>query len=172
MSRKAANEGIKNSLWITKGTFQFPCKSQFFPHEWVSRRGEKKFHHEPRSGEWWNFYLPQLLGHEWGKNCDAHGNWNVPWVMNREFSPSQIPKMIGFTFLLWKWKFFHHEWLISKVFIKHLSDHSLLHYIRKKIFHILANIGITTDLRIFSSVCKFEILFIGIVWQRFRPAFM
>ena len=117
MSREAANEGIKNFLWITKGTFQFPCKSQFFPHEWVSRRGEKKFHHEPRSGEWWNFYLPQLLGHEWGKNCDAHGNWNVPWVMNREFSPSQIPKMIGFTFLLWKWKFHHHqEWLISKVF--------------------------------------------------------
>ena len=69
-------------------------------HVWVRGRGEKKFHHEPRSGEWWNFYLPQLLGHEWGKNCDAHGNWNVPWVMNREFFPSQIPKMIGFTFLL------------------------------------------------------------------------
>ena len=76
-----------------------------FPHSWLSRRGEKKFHHEPRSGKWWNFYLPQLLGHEWGKNCDGHGNSNVPWVMNREFFPSQIPKMIGFTFLLRKWKF-------------------------------------------------------------------
>ena len=40
-----------------------------------------------------------------GKNCDKHGNLNVPWVMNREFFPSQIPKMIGFTFLLRKWKF-------------------------------------------------------------------
>ena len=35
-------------------------------------------------------YLPQLLGHEWGKNCDAHGNWNVPWVMNGEFYPVPI----------------------------------------------------------------------------------
>ena len=144
MSREAANEGIKNSLWITKGTFQFPCKSQFFPHEWVSRRGEKKFHHEPRSGEWWNFYLPQLLGHEWGKNCDAHGNFNVPWVMNREFFPSQIPKMIGFTFLLWKWKFYHHECIVFTNTCK-------------KSFYVQTSIWIITNLKSFRPSCKINI---------------
>ena len=40
-----------------------------------------------------------------GKICDEHGNCNVPWVMNREFFPSQIPKMIGSTFLIKKWHF-------------------------------------------------------------------
>ena len=40
-----------------------------------------------------------------GKIHDAHGNYNVPWVMNWEFFPLQIPKMIGSTFLLKKLHF-------------------------------------------------------------------
>jgi hypothetical protein len=38
-----------------------------FPHEWLSRRSEKKIHQERRSREWWIFFLLQLLSHEWGK---------------------------------------------------------------------------------------------------------
>ena len=44
-----------------------PVQVTIFPHEWLSRRGEKKFLHERRSREWRNFFLPQLLSHEWGK---------------------------------------------------------------------------------------------------------
>ena len=44
-----------------------PVQVTIFPHEWLSRRGEKKILHERRSREWRNFFLPQLLGHEWGK---------------------------------------------------------------------------------------------------------
>jgi len=83
-----------------------PKQVIIFPHEWLSRRGERKIHHERRSREWWIFVLPQLLSHDrMGKNCDTHGNCNVPWVMNSEFFPSQILKMIGFTFLVEKWHF-------------------------------------------------------------------
>ena len=39
-----------------------------------------------------------------GKNCDAHRNWDVPWVTNREFSPSQNCQMTSLTFLICKWK--------------------------------------------------------------------
>ena len=76
----------KNSLFITQGTI-------IFPHSRLSSHSEEQFPHERRSREWGIFVLPQLLSYEWG-------NINVPWVMNREFFPSQIPKMIGFTFLL------------------------------------------------------------------------
>ena len=85
-SGEAVSEGIKNSLWVRRGTFQFP-------HEWHSRRGEIKIPHERRSREWGIFILPQLLCHEWG-------NWNVPRLTNREFFLSQNFQMIGFTFLL------------------------------------------------------------------------
>ena len=95
---------IENSPWVTKGTSQFPCKSQVFPHEWFSRRGEKIFHHEWRSHEWWNLFLPQLLSHEWGKTCDAHGNWDVPWVTNGEFYPSTLRLRRALTFLYCKWR--------------------------------------------------------------------
>ena len=39
-----------------------------------------------------------------GKNCDEHRNWDVPWVTNREFSPSQNCQMTSLTFLICKWK--------------------------------------------------------------------
>ena len=44
-----------------------PVQVTNFPHEWLSRRSEKKFPHERRSCEWGNFFLLQLLSHEWGK---------------------------------------------------------------------------------------------------------
>ena len=46
---------------------RIPMQVMNFPHEWLSRRGEEKIHHERRSREWWIFFLPQLLSHEWGK---------------------------------------------------------------------------------------------------------
>ena len=104
MSREAANGGIKNSLWITKGTLQFPCKSWIFPMNGLAGVVKKK---SIMSGEAANdgFFFTTTAKPWMGKNCDAHGNCNVPWVMNREFFPFQIPKMIGSTFLLKKWHF-------------------------------------------------------------------
>ena len=73
MSGEATNVGKK-----------FPHESRKahspFPHEWLSRRGEKKFHHMRRSRAWWNFFLPQLLSHEWGKGeCALSDEWgNLP----------------------------------------------------------------------------------------------
>ena len=75
---------------------------QFFPHEWLSRRGEKKIHHERRSREWWIFFLPQLLSHSWGKNCNIGmclewrmGNYPVPMSsLKRIFIPIQQVKTI------------------------------------------------------------------------------
>ena len=48
------------------------------PHEWLSRRDEKKIPHERRSREWGIFISSQLLSHEWGI-------WNVPFVIRKEF---------------------------------------------------------------------------------------
>ena len=90
---RSHERGKKISPWITKGTL-------YFPQEWLSRRGEKKFHHEWRSHEWWNFFLPQLLSHEWGK-------YNVPWVMNGEIYPSLFLLSKGFSFL-WREGKLHH----------------------------------------------------------------
>ena len=70
------------------------CASHIFPHEWLSRRGEKKIHHVRRSREWWIFFLPQLLSHEWGKIVTRMGiamylEW---WIGN--FSRSKFQKWL------------------------------------------------------------------------------
>ena len=44
-----------------------PVQVTIFPHEWLSRRGEKKILQERRSREWRIFFLPQLLSHSYGK---------------------------------------------------------------------------------------------------------
>ena len=89
---EGASRGNKNSLWIMKGTIEFP-------HERLSRNSKEKFPHERRSREWGNFFLLWLLSLEW---------WNiiVPWMMNREFFPSPFFKMMGLTFLFTYWKLF------------------------------------------------------------------
>ena len=71
-----------------------PMQVTIFPHEWLSRRGEKKIHHERRSREWWIFFLPQLLSHEWGKIVTRMGiamylEW---WIGN--FSRSKFQKWL------------------------------------------------------------------------------
>ena len=43
-------------------------------------------------------FPPQLLSHEWGKNCDAHRNGNMPWVKNGVFYPSLFLLIRGLTF--------------------------------------------------------------------------
>ena len=85
-----ASRGNRNSLWIMKGTIEFP-------HERLSRNSKEKFPHERRSREWGNFFLLWLLSLEWG-------NIIVPWMMNREFFPSPFFKMMGLTFLFTYWK--------------------------------------------------------------------
>ena len=65
-----------------------PVQVTIFPHEWLSRRGEKKFLHEPRVEE---FFFTTTAKPWMGKNCDAHRNWNVPWVTNREFPVPKLP---------------------------------------------------------------------------------
>ena len=56
-----------------------------FPHSWPSSCGKQKIHHSRLRRSWWIFYSPRLLTHSWGKNCDSHGNLNVPFVIHREF---------------------------------------------------------------------------------------
>ena len=108
MSREAANGGIENSLWITKGTLQFPCTSQFFTMHGLAGVVEKKIHHERRSREWWIlksimsgeaandgfFFSPQLLSHAWWKIVTRMGiamylEW---WIEN--FSRCKFQKWL------------------------------------------------------------------------------
>ena len=93
--------------WV--GEFKIPYESRkahlhsrashnFFPTRGLAGVVEKKIHHKWRSHEWWIFFPPQLLSHKWGKNCDAHGNVDVPWVTNMGFFPSLLLLMMGLPF--------------------------------------------------------------------------
>ena len=66
-SGEATSRGFLKFPMSHEGHIPIPVQVTIFPHEWLSRRGEKKFLHEWRSHEWRNFFLPQLLSHEWGK---------------------------------------------------------------------------------------------------------
>ena len=92
-------EKFWNSLWVTKGTSQFLCKSHFFPMNGLAGVVKKK---SIMSGEAVNdgFFFTTTAKPWMGKNCDAHRNWNVPWVTNREFFPYQNWQMIVLAFLL------------------------------------------------------------------------
>ena len=88
MIGEASNEGIKNSLWITKGAFQFPCKSQFFPMNGLAGVVNKNF---PMSGKAANgefFYSLRLLSHEWGKIVTRTGiKMYLEWRMEKFSRP-------------------------------------------------------------------------------------
>ena len=78
-----------------------PVQVTIFPHEWLSRRGEKKFLHERRSREWRNFFLPQLLSHEWGKIVTRTGiGMCLEWRIGN-FSRTKIAK----------WYHYHSYWV-------------------------------------------------------------
>ena len=96
-------EEFWNSLWVTKGTSQFLCKSQFFPMNGLAGVVKKN---PPRAAKprVEDFFFTTTAKPWMGKNCDAHRNWDVPWVTNREFSPSQNCQMTSLTFLICKWK--------------------------------------------------------------------
>ena len=75
----------KNSLFITQGTLQFPCASQFFPIHGLAVVVKKKSiirGFAARGG----FFFTTPAKPFMGKNYDLHGNCNVPFVIHREFS--------------------------------------------------------------------------------------
>ena len=92
-------EEFWNSLWVTKGTSQFLCKSQFFPMNGLAGVVKKN---PPRAAKprVEDFFFTTTAKPWMGKNCDAHRIWNVPWVTNREFFPYQNCQMIALAFLL------------------------------------------------------------------------
>ena len=92
----SGNFPIRHSRYIP-----IPVRVTSFPHLWLSSCGEKnfttcgnsscgkkRFHHSWLRHSWWNIFSPRLLNHSWGKSCDLHGNWDVPFVTHGEFSIS------------------------------------------------------------------------------------
>ena len=85
MSGEATNMGIKNSSWVTNGTFPFSPRMAW--HAWgkkIPPRGA-----QPQVGEFFSPHKCQAMSGE---------NGNVPWVTNEEFYSSLILSRPGFTF--------------------------------------------------------------------------
>ena len=102
-SGEAASGGILKFSMSHERHIPIPVQVTIFPHEWLSRRGEKKILHERRSREWRIFLLPQLLSHEWGKIVMRTGiGMCLEWRI--ENFPSQNCQMTSLAFLRWKWK--------------------------------------------------------------------
>ena len=72
-SGEATSRGFLKFSMSHERHIPIPVQVTNFPHEWLSRRGEKKILHEWRSHEWRILFLPQLLSHEWGKIVTSTG---------------------------------------------------------------------------------------------------
>ena len=91
-SGEAASGGILKFSMSHERHIPIPVQVTIFPHEWLSRRGEKKILHERRSREWRIFFLPQLLSHEWGKIVTRTGiGMCLEWRIGN-FSRTKIAK--------------------------------------------------------------------------------
>ena len=102
-SGEAASRGILKFSTSHERHIPIPVQVTIFPHEWLSRRGEKKILHERRSREWRIFFLPQLLSHEWGKIVTRTGiGMCLEWRI--ENFPSLNCQMTSLAFLICKWK--------------------------------------------------------------------
>ena len=85
------NFGMGNSLFVTQGTSQFLCASQFFPIHGLAvvvKRKSSTRGFTAREG----FFFTTPAKPFMGKNCDLHRNWDVPFVTHREFQISR-PKI-------------------------------------------------------------------------------
>ena len=70
----------ENSLFVTQGTSQFLCASQFFPIHGLAVVVKKNS--SPLVEE---FFFTTPAKPFMGKICDLHRNWNVPFVTHRKF---------------------------------------------------------------------------------------
>ena len=81
------NLGTGNSLFVTQGTSQFLCASQFFPIHGLAVVVKKKSSTSGKAARG-GFFFTTPAKPFMGKNSDLHRNWDVPFVTHREFQNS------------------------------------------------------------------------------------